>query len=73
MNASKDFAYIIEDVMKTKERLKENTVSLNKAAREKELAESDAQQKERNTERRARFEKMTQGGQGEPQVLQAHA
>jgi carboxyl-terminal processing protease len=45
--------------MKTKDRLKSNTLSLNKAAREKELAEADAQQKERNTERRTRFEKMS--------------
>jgi carboxyl-terminal processing protease len=59
LNASKDFSYVIQDLMKTKERLKANTLSLNKAARKKELAESDAQQKERNTERRARFEKMT--------------
>jgi carboxyl-terminal processing protease len=59
INASKDFAYLIQDVMKTKDRLKANTLSLNKTAREKELAESDTQQKERNTERRARFEKMT--------------
>ena len=59
VNASKDFSYVIQDVMKTKERLKANTLSLNKAAREKELAESDAQQKERNTERRTRFEKMS--------------
>jgi carboxyl-terminal processing protease len=33
-------------------------LALNKTARQKELAESDAQQKERNSERRARFEKM---------------
>ena len=59
LNASKDFSYVIQDIMKTKDRLKANTLSLNKAAREKELAESDAQQKERNTERRSRFEKMT--------------
>jgi len=59
LNASKDFSYVIQDLMKTKERLKANTLSLNKTAREKELAESDAQQKQRNTERRARFEKMT--------------
>lgn len=59
LNANKDFAYVIQDIMKTKDRLKTNTLSLNKAAREKELLESDAQQKERNIERRARFEKMT--------------
>jgi len=59
LNASKDFAYVIQDIMKTKDRLKANKLSLNKAAREKELLESDAQQKKRNTERRTRFEKMT--------------
>lgn len=59
LNSNKDFAYVIQDIMKTKDRLKANTVSLSKAAREKELAESDAQQKERNIERRTRFEKMS--------------
>lgn len=60
LNASKDFAYVIQDVMKTKDRLKTNRLSLNKVAREKELAESDALQKERNKERRLRFEKMAE-------------
>ncbi len=59
LNTSKDFSYVIQDIMKTKDRLKQNKLSLNKTSREKELAESDAQQKERNTERRARFEKMS--------------
>lgn len=59
LNSNKDFAYVIQDIMKTKDRLKANTVSLSKASREKELAESDALQKERNIERRARFEKMS--------------
>ncbi len=59
LNASKDFSYVIQDIMKTKDRLKANKLSLNKSTREKDLAESDAQQKERNTERRARFEKMS--------------
>ena len=59
INSNKDFAYVIQDVIKTKERIKANTLSLNKDAREKEIAESDAQTKERNTERRTRFEKMT--------------
>ncbi|MDP3851035.1 MAG: carboxy terminal-processing peptidase [Luteolibacter sp.] len=58
LNTSKDFAYVIEDVMKAKERIKANKVSLNKTARQQELAESDARQKERNTERRKRFEVM---------------
>ena len=59
INASKDFAYIIEDVMQTKKRIAENKVSLNQAAREKELAEADTQRNERNTERRNRFATMT--------------
>jgi len=56
---NKDFNYVIEDVVKAQTRLKLNSVSLNKGKREKELAESDAQLKERNNERRARFEKMS--------------
>ena len=58
LKSSKDFAYIVEDVMKTKNRLKENRVSLNKAERKKELLEADKQQDERNAERRARFAKI---------------
>lgn len=57
---SKDFAYIIEDVVKAKERLKANVISLNKSNREKELAESEALQKTRNAERRARFTAMSE-------------
>jgi len=59
VNASKDFAYIIEDVMKNKVRVKENKVSLNKAARERELAEAETLRRERNIERRARYAAMT--------------
>ncbi|MEI6606305.1 MAG: carboxy terminal-processing peptidase [Verrucomicrobiota bacterium] len=58
VNASKDFAYIIEDVMKNKLRVKENKVSLNKATRERELAEAETLRRERNSERRERFAKM---------------
>ncbi len=63
VNASKDFGYIIEDVIKAKERLEKNTVSLNKETRQKELAETDAQQKARNSERRARFATMAKEDQ----------
>jgi len=59
VEASQDFRYVIQDILKAKERLKENKVSLTKAVREVELAESDVQTKERNAERRVRFEKMT--------------
>jgi carboxyl-terminal processing protease len=56
---NKDFEYVIEDVMKAKARLKDNKVSLNKEARQKELAENDDRTKERNKERRERFDKIT--------------
>ena len=59
LNASKDFSYVIQDVMKAKDRFKENRLSLNKDERQKELAESDALQKLRNAERRTRFAKMS--------------
>lgn len=58
VEACGDFAYVIEDIIKTKERIKANKVSLNKVEREKELAEADAQKKERNAERRERFDKL---------------
>ncbi|MBC7980204.1 MAG: carboxy terminal-processing peptidase [Armatimonadetes bacterium] len=60
IESSQDFNYVIQDILKAKERLKENSVSLNKKDREKELAESDAMNKERNLERRERFAKVVQ-------------
>lgn len=59
VNSGKDFEYVIQDVMKAKDRIEKNTLSLNKAEREKDLVKSDARQKERNAERRERFEKMS--------------
>ena len=44
--------------MKTKKRVEENRMTLNKAERERELKESDLQDKKRNDERRERFAKM---------------
>lgn len=58
VGACEDFGYVIEDIIKAKERIKENRVSLNKAEREKELAEADTQKKRRNVERSKRFEKI---------------
>ena len=52
---SQDFKYVIEDILKAKDRIKKNEVSLNKVSRETELAESDTIRKVRNAERRARF------------------
>jgi len=60
IDACRDFEYVRDDVRRTTERIKANTLSLNKAEREKELAESDARQKERNSERRERFAKIEQ-------------
>ncbi len=58
VNTCKDFAYVIEDVIKAKDRLGKNKVSLNISERRQEIGESDARQKERNAERRARFAEM---------------
>ena len=60
LNASKDFSYVIQDVLKAKNRLKLNQLSINKLKREKELSESDALQKERNAERKIRFSEMSE-------------
>lgn len=54
-----DFGYVIEDIIKAKERIAANKVSLNKAEREKEIAEADAQKKARNIERRSRFDEIS--------------
>jgi carboxyl-terminal processing protease len=59
VEACEDFGYVIEDIMRAKERIAENKVSLNKAEREKELAEADVQKKQRNAERRERFAKIS--------------
>lgn len=55
---SQDFNYVIQDILKAKERIKENRISLNIAERKRELAESEEQRKARNIERRERFEKI---------------
>jgi carboxyl-terminal processing protease len=57
---NKDFGYVVEDILRAKNRYDANVVSLNKEAREKELEDSDALQKKRNAERRSRFEKMAE-------------
>jgi carboxyl-terminal processing protease len=57
---NKDFGYIIEDVIKAKERIKQNSILLNKSSREKELADEQKLQDARNAERRSRFAKMAE-------------
>ncbi|MFT4175700.1 MAG: carboxy terminal-processing peptidase [Luteolibacter sp.] len=60
INANKDFGYIIQDVMKAKERIRKNIISLKKSQREEELLKADTEQKQRNQERRARFAKIAE-------------
>lgn len=60
LNACRDFSYVIQDVMKAKERSELNQVSLNKGSREKDLADSEILQKERNEERKIRFARMAE-------------
>lgn len=55
---SEDFDYVIQDILKAKDRIKKNQVSLNIAERKRELAESEEKRKERNAERRERFAKI---------------
>jgi len=56
----RDFKYIIEDVMRNKERIDRNRISLNIEERRKELAEADQLQKDRNAERRKRFQQIAE-------------
>ncbi|MGE9267425.1 MAG: carboxy terminal-processing peptidase [Verrucomicrobiales bacterium] len=58
VGASKDFAYIKEDIARLKERLQENQVSLNREVRQKEITENEERRKSRNAERRERFAEM---------------
>lgn len=58
VKASKDFSYIVEDMAKARERLKENKVSLNIEERKKELAQVDEDQRQRNAERKTRFKQI---------------
>ncbi|MDX1680187.1 MAG: carboxy terminal-processing peptidase [Akkermansiaceae bacterium] len=60
VSESKDFEYTIEDVMRTKQRMERNRLSLNKEEREQELRKSDMLEKQRNKERRKRFAEMNE-------------
>ncbi len=57
---SKDFAYIMEDVMKERNRRRENSVTLKIEERREELAEAELRQDKRNAERRERFAKIAE-------------
>jgi len=58
VKASKDFKYVLEDVERTKKRIADNRVSLQRAKREAELKESETRRKARNAERRERFTQL---------------
>lgn len=58
VKSSKDFQYIVEDVDRTKQRIEQNSVSLNRDKRGLELAASEKRRKTRNIERRTRFTKI---------------
>ncbi|MGJ8673463.1 carboxy terminal-processing peptidase [Rubritalea sp.] len=55
INDSKDFMYLADDVLRTKERIDKNELSLNIDIRKQELAEAENRIKERNKERIERF------------------
>jgi carboxyl-terminal processing protease len=52
---SKDMVYTMEDIAEMKKRMEENKDSLNKAERDKEIADADAKRHARNKERRERY------------------
>lgn len=60
VKSSKDFIYLQDDVDRMKKRIAENTVSLNREERLKEINEADARLKARNEERVERFKIMQQ-------------
>ncbi len=55
-----DIAYNRKDIEELKTRVKENKLSLKKTDREKELATSEADRKQRNIERKERFAKIAE-------------
>lgn len=52
---NKDMVYTMEDIAEMKRRVEENKDSLNKAVRDKEIADADAKRHARNKERRERY------------------
>ena len=58
VDKSVDFTYTEEDIERTKKRIDENMVSLNRKVRQAELDKSEKRRETRNQERRERFEKV---------------
>lgn len=63
MQKSIDFQYVREDIARTKQKIEENKVSLNRGVREKELTESETRRADRNAERRERFDRIEKADQ----------
>lgn len=57
---NKDMAYNREDIAEMKKRMEENKETLNKAKRDKEIADADAKRQARNKERLVRFETISE-------------
>ena len=63
INADEDFSYLQEDIARLKKKYEEATESLNIEKRRSELTEGEERRNSRNSERRARFEKMAEADQ----------
>ncbi len=55
LKTSKDFSYLLDNIDRTKKRIADNSLSLNKVIRETEVKEADTRNKERNAEKIKRF------------------
>ena len=55
VNASKDFAWLVQDAAETRTKLRENRISLNADLRRKELEDFNAREKARDADRKPRF------------------
>ncbi|MFC4992867.1 carboxy terminal-processing peptidase [Rubritalea tangerina] len=69
---SQDFAYLEDDVQRTKERIEKNEISLNLETRQQELAEAETRTKERNKERIVRFAEMQKADKAAMTFYKAH-
>jgi carboxyl-terminal processing protease len=63
VRSSKDFEYVLEDVLKLKSSQQAESISLNLARRIRELNEDEQAEEERNLERAIRFKEITKQDQ----------
>jgi carboxyl-terminal processing protease len=64
VEADPDFAWVREEISRFTERKKQNALSLNKAARLKEIQEQEAKSKERTDEIKVRYAKVREAEKG---------